>query len=217
MDNLPAPSQKVRLVVLDRSLSEAYSTFVEFMTPQVLCLATPIAGGRPVAFSPGQPVRVEYNCKGARLWFVTRVIDSVEDRVPLLRLEVPGPADVRRFPGRDFFRQEASLDLTFRVLSSPEPSLVSGTVYESRTRDISASGAQILCPDQYPAGTRLDMHLDLKGTALHLLGEVIRSVQPAGRERWWVGVRFLGLTDRERDQIVRCIYQIQQDLRRRGL
>lgn len=217
MPDLPTPSQKVRLVVLESMPEAAYSTYVEAVSEFVVTLAEPIAGGQPVTLSPGQPVRVEYSLEDGRVSFTTRVIGSGMDRIPLLRLEAPDPGEIGRLQQRDFFRQDATLNLTFTVISIPNKSFATGIPHESRTRDISASGAQILCPEQYPAGTRLEIHLNLNGEVLHCLGEVIRPLQQTGNGRWWVAVRFLGLTDRDRDQIVRCVFDIQRDLRNRGL
>jgi c-di-GMP-binding flagellar brake protein YcgR len=153
----------------------------------------------------------------ARLCFLTRVTSLDVDNVPLVTLALPDKEKVERFQQRDFVRLDAELKLLYYVLSTPEAAPRPGGVFRSHTRDISGNGAQILCPESYPPGTQLDIHLEVGDRVVHAVGEVIRQVQQLSAREFWIGIRFVGLDERDRDVIIRYIFSEQRDRRRKGL
>lgn len=220
MEFLPKPNQKIDMKILFGPHTGTYSTYVEQVDETGIVVAAPMFGGLPLRLGPGQSIRLEYSQTGARVSFSTRVL--LAERAgngSLLRVAVPDRSDVERIQLRDFVRQEATLDLTFKVLSAPDAETKPrpDTVIRSRTRDISGSGAQILCPEAYPARTQLDLTVVVDGKPIQTLAEVIRPTLEVKDREWWVAVRFVGLQERDRDVIIRYIFNLQRDLRRRGL
>lgn len=215
---LPEINQKVELRVLNGPFASTYPTYVEEAGNEGITVVHPAVGGKLVPLVPGDAVRLEYAVPGmARLSFLTRVTGLDGGNVPLITVAVPDKEKVERFQQRDFVRLDANLKLLYYVVSTPETSSRPGGVFRSHTRDISGNGAQILCPEPYPPGTQLDIHLEVGDRVVHAVGEVIRQVQQLSPREFWMGVRFVGLDERDRDVIIRYIFSEQRERRRRGL
>ncbi|HYF95557.1 MAG TPA: PilZ domain-containing protein [Symbiobacteriaceae bacterium] len=215
---LPNINQKVELKLLTGPFAAAYSTYVEDAGHDGITVVHPSVGGKLVPLAPGDTVRLEYAVKGlARLAFATRVTRVDPASVPLITVALPEAKQVERFQQRDFVRLDAELKLLYYVVSTPDNAARPGGVFRSHTRDISGNGAQILCPDQYPPGTQLDIHLEVGDRVVHAVGEVIRLVHQLSPREFWMGVRFVGLDERDRDVIIRYIFAEQRDRRRKGL
>jgi len=215
---LPGINQKIEFKLLHGPYAAAYSTYVDDVTDEGIVVVRPSVGGKLVPLTPGETVRVEYAVKGmARLAFPARILRMEGLAVPLVTLSLPQKGQVERFQQRDFVRLEAHLNVLYYVISTPERSTRPGGVFRTHTRDISGNGAQILCPESFPAGTQLDIHLEVGDRVIHAVGEVIREVQALSQREFWVGIRFIGLEERDRDVIIRWIFSEQRERRRRGL
>lgn len=217
--DLPNINQKIELKVLHGPFASAYSTYVEDVDNGSLVVARPTVGGELIALMPGDAVRVEFAIKGsARIAFPTRILSMDVRVVPVVVLAPPEKGQVERFQQRDFVRLDAFVKIDYTILYSPEPGVRRQLRHQSQTRDISGNGAQILCPEPYPPGTQMDIHLDVGGKMLHTVAEVIRAAdQGKAPGDYWIGVRFVGMDERTRDQIIRYIFNEQRERRRLGL
>lgn len=83
-----------------------------------------------------------------------------------------------------------------------------------RLVDLSGSGARLLCPRPVRAGDSLYLRLPLLGGAPRELSAVAVWCRPT-RAGWQTGVRFLHLSERDRDLIVRAVFQQEMRSRRR--
>lgn len=215
--DMPTINQKTEFRILHGPFAGPYNTYVEDVDDRSITVVRPVVAGEPVPLAVGEIVRIEYALRGlARISFPTRVLGLEQQVLPVVRLSLPDPAEVERFQQRDFVRLDANLTLIYYVISHPgQPAR--GGVVRSQTRDISGNGTQILCPEAYPPGTQLDIHLDLNDRVIHVIGEVVRLVDQLSLREYWMGVRFVGLDERDRDVIIRFIFNQQRERRRRGL
>lgn len=220
MDFLPRATQRVEMKILFGHHAGNYTTYVDEVDNRAITLAHPTVNGGLIPLSAGHAVRLEYTQTGCKVAYNSRVIGTGQhEGIYVIKVAVPDRNEVERQQLRDFVRQEATLPLTFKVLSAPdsEENPRPDVVHTSRTKDISGSGAQIICPEAYPARTQLQIKLDVGGTFLNLVGEVIRPVTQVKEKEWWVALRFVGVPERDRDVIIRHIFNLQRDLRRKGL
>lgn len=220
MDFLPRASQRVDMKILFGNHAGNYSTYVDGVDNRAITLAHPTINGGLIPLGAGHAVRLEYTQTGCKVAYNSRVVAVGEQEgIAIVKVAVPDRSEVERQQLRDFVRQDASLALSFKVLSAPDSAENPrpDVVHTSRTKDISGSGAQILCPEAYPPRTQLQIKLDVTGTVLNLVGEVIRPVTQVKEKEWWVALRFVGMPERDRDVIIRYIFNLQRDLRRKGL
>lgn len=219
MDFLPKPNQKIEIKVLFGNHAGAYPSYVEEIDNRSILVAHPIKAGHPIPLGPGHAVRIEYVATGAKITFNTRVLAVQGGDVPLIRVAIPDRSEVERKQLRDFVRQEVALSLSYKVIFAPdeEENPRPDVTHRSRTMDISGSGAQILCSEEYQKGTHLDIIFDLGGTVLRLVGEVIRVFQANEDKSCWTAVRFLRVPEKDRDVIIRFIFNLQREMRKKGL
>ncbi len=82
-----------------------------------------------------------------------------------------------------------------------------------RLVDLSGNGARLLCPRPVRVGDTLYLRLPLPDGLLRELPAQAVWCRPT-RAGWQAGVRFLDLSDRDRDLIVRAVFQQELRLRR---
>jgi c-di-GMP-binding flagellar brake protein YcgR len=215
---LPNINQKIEFKVLHGPYAAAYSTYVDDADAEYLTVVRPWVGGQLVPLTIGETVRVEYAVKNlARLAFPARVVGLEDLGVALVRVAIPDKSQIERFQQRDFVRLDVNLPLLFYIIATADHAVRPGGAFRSHTRDLSGNGAQILCPEPYPLGSQLDLHLEIGERTVHAIGEVIRHVQQISQREFWVGVRFVGMSERDRDVIIRYIFGEMRDRRRKGL
>jgi c-di-GMP-binding flagellar brake protein YcgR len=85
----------------------------------------------------------------------------------------------------------------------------SGSVLRGTIQDLSLSGCHILCHEKFPVGiyTRVQIDFYLEGMSFLLAGVVQAIYGPKD-----VGIRFLDISSRKRDQIQQLIQEIEETL-----
>lgn len=215
---LPKINQKVSLRIPRGSWEGLYPTYVEGIGPQALTVAYPTYGGANVPLTIGEEVLLEFIDGGERLAFPTHVTGRYTQVVPILSLALPAPGTIRRHQQRDFVRLEATLPISFAVLpENPDEKGTEKLFLRGRTMDISGNGAQIASAVAYPAGTRLELILELPDGDVRIEALVVRLAQQPTPKEVWLGVRFVRVDDRDRERIIRYIFTEQRSRRQKGL
>jgi c-di-GMP-binding flagellar brake protein YcgR len=121
---------------------------------------------------------------------------------PLAQLEA-GPPSARKPVGRERRQQSRhEVDTTATIL------LVNvGSTLRGRILDLSLTGCRIRTDERFPVGiyTRVETEFRLEGIPFRL-GGVIQAIH----DRNTVGIRFLDLSDRKREQVLELIDEIEQ-------
>lgn len=87
-----------------------------------------------------------------------------------------------------------------------------GSKLGGRIADLSLGGCRIRCDEQFPVGiyTRVETEFCLEGIPFRL-GGVVQAIH----DRYTIGVRFLDMSSRKREQVEQLIAEINED-RERG-
>jgi c-di-GMP-binding flagellar brake protein YcgR len=211
--------QKVDLEVLEGPYASTFSSYVIGVDGGAVSVVHPMIGGRVVPLKTGELIRIEYSIKGSsRVSFTTQVLD-LDDRILPIVLLIPPVADqIRRYQQREFYRLAVKLDLIYSITHFPANEPIPGKSFRSYTRDISGSGAQILCVSHpFPIGTELELQLDFDGHKLVVHGDVVRHIKTGHQFHRVVGVRFVTVDEGDRNLIIRFIYDQQLKRIRTGL
>jgi c-di-GMP-binding flagellar brake protein YcgR len=191
-----------------------YPGRIEEVEDGVLDLWVPAAAHLP-QIRRGWPIRVTLDRDDLVYFFDTHVVAREGTRDPFLVVELPDvvqPMDDPRY---------------FRVSAIIEPShtaLLDATGRETRelatmVLDISGGGIHFVSPDPLSQGDRLRVILPLKEAGvIDTVVEVTASPnQPTSRGKYRLDARFARLSDQQRDQIFRFLFQQQIALRQKGL
>lgn len=215
---LPRINQKVELKILRGPFASTFTTYVSDVNNRFIVVVRPLVGGQPVPLSVGETVRLEYAEENqARVAFMSRITGLEVHGLPVVLLSHPNPKQVEQHQQRDFVRLDAILNVTYSFRFVPGRSVPPSGLSFTRTKDISGNGAQILCSAVLPVGTQLDMSITVGEHLVRVIGQVIRQIQPPGSREIWTGLRFVGIDERDREIIMRYIFNEQRERRRRGL
>lgn len=217
---MPKPAKQVKLHILAGPYSGDYNTYVDDISADGLVLVHPLIGQSPVPLHLGQQVKCEYYMEGqARISFTTRVNGRRPGVVPTVSLEIP--ADVGREQERSFVRLPAMLPAVFIVESRPDSEEVDSAPMKSRTADISGNGIQIFSQIDLPRGTRLRVLFELTNPKhrVDLIARVVRTIFPEDStlDGVWLGLQFEVISNRDREAVIRFIFNEQRERRKKGL
>jgi c-di-GMP-binding flagellar brake protein YcgR len=215
---MPQPNQYIELKLQRGQRIYSFPTYVEAVTIRAITVVHPRVNGQLIPLSSGDSIRVEYTAKGAGyMIFYTTILELGVSGSPVVQLAIPVVESVERMQRRAYVRLETEISLNYLVLRVPENLPLSPGPKTTYTRDISGNGAQILCKELYPVGSQLATHFTLGGQTFHTAAEVVRHIQQVSSTEIWTGIRFKGLSEKDRDMIIRYIFNQQLERRRMGL
>lgn len=206
-----------------------YNSRIEEIKDDILEIAIPSKQGRLLPLPAGTWF-VGRISQGGSLYVFKSVIQNVALRQNVPSWIVRCPEEVDKIQRRDFVRVDVRLPIYVKVHVEEEIFLtIEGKKYsakelnvkewEANTKDLSGSGAKIITKFNIPEETVVSLNLQLPEVGdLVTKARIIRSelVNPE-LGIYWIGAQFFGLTERDRDKIIRFIFKKQAELRKRSL
>lgn len=192
-----------------------YHSRVEEVGEDTLTLAMPIRKGEIVTLRKGSKITVNFMKNGANHAFQAEILDRARTPLPVLIVKMPVEAKKRQ--RRSWVRVPASLDFSFAPLSDkPGAELV---FKEAQTLDISGGGLMFGSQQEFKLGDMIKLTLNLPSGRLELKAKVVRVIpmpdQP--RRRYQIGLEFEEIKERQRDRVMRYIFDQQRKLIKKGL
>ena len=200
-------------IYLSRSLrGNHYRSRIEEITPSYIVLAMPFDKGIPIFTSPGSSVYGKIISDFSPYLFVSHYIEK--KMTPLPVWIVSPPNELTKIQQRDFVRidvkMNASIMFTDQEEEGPETKLL--------INEISGGGVRLVSSQTYPTGKNVLITFELPGhEVIETIGQVVRSEQPqSDRTVYWLGVKFIGIREPQRNKIIKYIFQKQLERHRRG-
>lgn len=209
------PNQLATIVVNEGNCRGIYQSRIEEVKAPYLLLAAPISRGTIVGLPDGISLQVEVVIRGASFSFQVDVLKRVRLPVPLLIVSLP--EKMKKLRRRAWVRVPAVLDLVYVFLKEGE---TYGDSIRAKTLDISGGGLLLATHQEVRERDILKMSLGLPpGGLLNLTGLVVRVItRPEEKVRpFRAGVEFQDIDNRDRDLIMRYIFDRQRKLIKRGL
>lgn len=225
-------NQPIDLEVLVGGEWKKLRTRVEEITPDALVVSDPFVGWVGEV-QLGTVVKGTYSADQSAVYKFRSMIEKRSTgHIPLLYLRLPQEVD--RVQRREFFRLEVDLSIRIQVLTNqapeggfdpkappPVPVPAQVPVQKGQVKDMSAGGVCAIMEMPLADNTMLEISLDFPDTRpLRLIGQVLRTiktVETKGKKTYWLAVRFVGATDRDRDSITSFIFKEQLRRRQQGL
>ena len=149
-----------------------------------------------------------------RYIFNAKVIKRDYKRV--YKLELEKISDIVKYQQREYYRFETSLIVT------KEMNLKTKTGEEvlseaCRTKNISGNGMQLLSNFKHEIGDRIICKFKIKGHPINLECEIIRiETIDTFDYNYSLGIKFLNISEMDRDIIIKYIFEKERLLRRKG-
>ncbi len=212
-----APNDLVDLEVGEEPFAGRYASRVEGIAGEVLALAAPLHHGTPLALPLGSAVLVHVlkpdPVRGARYVARGQVVGrQYEGQVPLLLV---GELQWERVQLRSFTRAPAIVPIMYRPVGSERRQPWN----RAETRDLGGGGLMFWTKQPPQPGSQLEMVIELPQRSVEATGEVIRVQERPEEEGggFGVAVRFVSVSEADRDRLIRFVLRRQAEMRRMGL
>lgn len=205
------PGLAVDLEVPEGSYAGQYKTHLDEVGEKILSVFVPIAQGELVPLHEGTRVKVIFWDEVAAYTIETVIIQRIAVPVPLFVLEFPD--NISRVQRRNFVRVPAYYPVTFRYVNRQGLSdSIKGTML-----DLSGGGMRFQTKEKVDKGAILIANLDLPSGLMQVSARVCRIFKIEDSENYSISVDFYQITERERDRIIRCVFDLQRNMRKKGL
>lgn len=205
------PGLAIELHVPDGDYEGNYRTHIDEVGTTRISVYAPHQQGMIIPLSESTLVEVTFWDEVASYSFFTSVIQRVAVPIPVFVLKVP--ESIKRVQRRNYVRVPAFYPITYQVVEKTGL----GDVKKGNMLDLSGGGMRFQAREKLDKGTILYAYLELPSGTLGTPGRVCR-VEPIEDTKYFsVSVDFYQISERDRDRIIRCVFNIQRDLRKKGL
>lgn len=195
--------------------AEVYHSRIEDISENRMIIAMPMRKGYPVNIGRDGQIFGRIITDGAVYRFKSFIIDK--KIYPLPVWVVSPPSDIKKVQQRAFVRVEIMLPISLEFLNAEEGE---PQVLKVITKDISGGGLRIVSKQPLKFGARANLCIELSdtGPAVKAVGEIVRIEQPqAETPVYWIGIKFLHITEADRSKIIKFIFKKQLEFRQKGL
>ncbi|MGE4271331.1 MAG: flagellar brake protein [Desulfitobacterium sp.] len=206
-----SPGLAVELVVSEGEYKGNYRTHIDEVGKTRLSVYAPQHQGLIVPLHERTPVEVTFWDDVASYSFHTMVIQRIAVPISIFILEMPKA--IKRIQRRNYVRVAAHYPLTYQVVEREGLSDVKNGIM----LDLSGGGMRFQSKEKLDIGTILYANLELPSCPIGTPGRVCRVVPIEDTKNFSISVDFYQISDRDRDRIIRCVFDIQRDLRKKGL
>jgi c-di-GMP-binding flagellar brake protein YcgR len=205
---------RLELEVLSGAYSGSYPSQVLNIGQKEVTVSIPIIRGHLVPLRVGSLLRVLILKPDAAYEFASPVLRRTMEAPFGLVLAMPDR--LHRSQRRDDVRVEVSIPVGIYVLDNAHPD--EWRMIYGRTKDLSAGGAKVEYNGELNGDEQLEMQLKLPDIeAITLRCRYIRGGRLAKPGWSWMALNFDSIKERDKRQIIKFVFQKQQELRAKGL
>jgi len=209
--------EKIEIKQLGSKQNTKYiSQVLDIIDERTYSISGPIHKGMIIPISLESTVEITYfKEEKGRFLFKATVISREEKGV--YRLTIKRIGKIIRFQQRDYYRLAVSKDVI--ITSSFMDGNIERTLEENCiTKDISGGGVRFLSNFNHSLKDILSFKLNINGFEIASSGEVVRVKKSDNSNyEYEIGMRFIELSNSDRDILIRFIFEQQRKLRRKGL
>lgn len=187
-------------------------------------IAAPINEGVVFPVHTGTELNVYFltkqdgNTECFRFRAVVRGRGMVEN-LPLLKIEATG--EIERIQRRQYYRLVCSVPVMYRLVDIPNSEANETVPFKkSLVSNLSGGGVCLLLEDKVEIGKLVECELTAgEGIIVKFFGKVIRyeKTDMEGKFRYEAGIAYIKINEKDRETVVRFIFDEQRKLRKKGL
>lgn len=210
-------AKKIQMDYIDRKghLQSFNSQVVEVHDNDLLDVLVPMNRYGDVFLELDTLVKLIVQKDGAVYEFRAVLTEKLFGKVVVLRLKVL--SEVNKIQRRNYYRLKLMRDIEVRVVYDIKERKY-GEKFKCILHDLSAGGLQFSSNMQLEENSLLEFPLDLNGKKLIVFGIVVRRTLVAdSKMRYLYGVKYDRMSEFERNEINRFIFEEQRRLIKKGL
>jgi len=209
------PNKKVTVRVNEGDYQGYYPSRIEEVLDDSLILGLPFIGMVPVPIRAGERISVFSSTRDAVYRVDGDVIKRQLEPIPLLCMVIR--SDIVRVQRRSFVRIPVVLNVTYKLKNSDR-------IYTTYTKDISGGGIKIILPEILKIDDTIQMRIELPPPEdpVDCEGRIVwidkeeRQMGNKLEEILYAGVRFTVIEDKNRERLIRFLFNYQRDLIKKG-
>lgn len=205
------PGLAIDLVISKGDLAGQYKTHIDEVGEKILSVFAPIVQGAVVPLREGTPAKIIFWDEIAAYEISTKIIQRIAVPVAVLVLELPD--DVRRVQRRNYVRVPAFYPVSFRSVTRQGLS----DAQKAEMLDLSGGGMRFQTNDPVEKSAILIANIALPSGPIQTTARVCRVEKDSESNKYSVSVDFYQIPERDRDRIIRCVFDLQRNARKKGL
>lgn len=208
---------RIELIRINSKGKKNYiSQILDIIDEETFIVSGPIHKSEIILMHKGEIVKVSYIIEGkGRYSFNARVLRREYERV--YKLELQKISDTKRYQLRGFYRFAIDIPVIkeFAIKRGNEKDIVTE---KCRTKDISGGGLMLYSNYKHEIGDMVICKFNIDDHQVHTKGKIVRVDKVDTFDyNYGLGIRFLDISEKDRDRIIQFIFLKQRLLRGKGL
>lgn len=190
----------------------------------------PLKGHQKRLLQVGKCVTGIYYDENDKLYlFKSKVLERIVENIPLYKLSMPDK--LSKVQRRNYVRISITMPIKFAYIRSKAAALYpADRILEKNhlhlspwkmgtTLDLSGGGMKLRTAEPLGADQLILIQLDIEGLRYHIKGKAMRSSAKilSGQVIYDVGIKFVDLSESERDKIIGFIFSKFRDKKQKGI
>jgi len=203
----------VDLVVPGGEYEGEYRTRIEEVGERTLSVGAPFIKGALIPLRIGTKLKLIFWDEVSAYSFSTKILQRIAVPIHMFVLEMPN--SIAKFQRRNFVRVPALYPASFQTVSGEGLS----DSFKGTMLDLSGGGIRFLTEEYVEDGSILYVQSELPNGDMQTQVRVIRTekIEDSKPQRYCVATEFHEISERDRDRIIRFIFEIQRMMRKKGL
>lgn len=205
------PGQAIELNVPEGEYQGRYRTRIDEVGERLLSVVAPYLQGQVIPLREGTKLEVTFWDEISAYSFEAKIMQRIAVPIPVFVLELPDSA--RKVQRRNYVRIPAFYPVTFRMVTREglsEPC-------KGNMLDLSGGGMRFQTNERVENRALLYANLQLPNGEIQTPVRVCRVEKIEETNRFSVSVEFYEISERDRDRIIRCVFDLQRAMRKKGL
>jgi len=205
------PGLSVEIIVREGEYQGRYRTRIEEVGIRILSIGVPVSQGQFIPLREGTRLEVFFSQDSSAYTFSSVIIKRIAFPIPTFIIDYPVKID--KIQRRQYVRVPIVKPFKFQIVEREGL----GQEKKGFTIDMSGGGLMFKHKDKIPEKTLLILYLRIGDEDMELPAAVVRYIKETERNHYKVSVEYKDITERTRDKIIRYIFNIQRQMREKGL
>lgn len=212
------PGEKIQLELKNKQgeIDQLASQITEVNPDGTFEILTPIFQGKIINLLNETKIQVVLPKGDAIYRFSARIIGKKFQRISSVRIEPI--SEVEKIQRRGYFRMKVIKEVAVKKVENFAEKLY-GPLSKGTLIDLSGGGAMFTCALDYSEGDLIEIDFEIRDKAVSFLGVIRRKTLNDSNARFKhsYGIRFENITEPEKNEIAKFVFEEQRRLIKKGL
>jgi c-di-GMP-binding flagellar brake protein YcgR len=207
----------VNFHILTGDYAGMYHSRIEDVDKKNIFFSAPTSKSIPIPVTPNTEVEVSFISDKGRFSFKSVIVERIKDKIMLVKVRKPDV--IYRKELRRFFRINTRLKAKLIILdlsSNGGKIQLEKKKHEVLIKDISGGGMRIITSQPLKLEQAVEFDLsEALGLDNDIFGKVVNIYSPEQRkDKMEVGIEFISIKEKDRDKIIKYVFQRQIELKK---